>query len=78
MINLEIVLRKNKTTLSDFIEKNKLTSYSDLLKYCERRKYIPCKEEEYNEINKHEKSKLERKASKPQKKRKARSSSKSK
>ena len=33
-----------------FITKNRLTTYQDLLEYCESRKFIPCTEEEYNEV----------------------------
>ena len=87
MITLENILKRNKKTLLDFIQKNKLTSYDDLIQYCKRRKFIPCKEEDYNQVldGKNEKStidrnkkSLDRETSEAQKKRKARNSSKRK
>ena len=53
-IKLEYILKRNKSNLKLFIQKNKLTSYQRLLEYCESRKFIPCSEEEYNEIEKKE------------------------
>ena len=53
-IKLEYILKRNKSNLKSFIQKNKLTSYQRLLEYCESRKFIPCSEEEYNEIEKKE------------------------
>ena len=47
-ISLNFVLNRNKTSLSHFIKKNKLTTYDLLLEYCQRRKFVPCSEEEYN------------------------------
>jgi len=87
LITLENILKRNKKTLLDFIQKNKLTSYDDLIQYCKRRKFIPCKEEDYNQVldGKNEKStidrnkkSLDRETSEAQKKRKARNSSKRK
>ena len=87
MITLENILKRNKKTLLDFIQKNKLTSYDDLIQYCKRRKFIPCKEEDYNQVldGKNEKStidrnkkSLDRETSEAQKKRKTRNSSKRK
>jgi len=49
-INLEYILKRNKSNLDTFIKKNELTSYDKLLEYCEMRKFIPCTEEEYDKI----------------------------
>mgnify|MGYP007072139823 CR=1 FL=1 len=81
--NLNYIIRRNKSSLETFIAKNRLTSYTALVEYCWQRKFVPCTEEEYTSVvgaeSKNEKKeKLERKASVPQKKRKARTSSKSK
>ena len=35
-----------------FIQKNELTTYQNLLEYCDSRKFIPCTEDEYNEATK--------------------------
>lgn len=87
MITLESILKRNKKTLLSFIQKNKLTSYDDLIQYCKRRKFIPCKEEDYNKVldgkNEKQRSDWNKKStggetSKAQKKRKARNSSKRK
>lgn len=76
-VQLNVVLKRNKSNLKQFILKNKLTSYSSLVEYCERRSFIPCSEEEYNEVTVKEK-KDDRKNSNTQKKRKSRTSGKSK
>jgi len=89
LITLENILKRNKKSLLEFIQKNKLTSYNELLEYCKRRKFTPCKEEDYNQVandkNKNEKqrSNWNKKSaggetSEAQKKRKARNSSKRK
>lgn len=78
MFKLEAALRRNNTTLKEFIQKNKLTSYKSLLEFCHQRGLIPCSENEYNEVIenvKKTKSKPSRQASSAQKKRKTRSSS---
>tara|TARA_B100000287_G_C20477196_1_gene719654 strand:- start:564 stop:815 length:252 start_codon:yes stop_codon:yes gene_type:complete len=62
-IKLSYMLARNKSDLKTFIEKNKLTSYDDLLKYCEMRKFIPCSKKEYDEVNKEVEPKNERKVS---------------
>ena len=49
-IRLDYIIKRNKSSLKAFEQKNKLTTYHDLLKYCESRKFIPCTEEEYNEV----------------------------
>ena len=49
-ISLAHVLKRNKSNLKTFIEKNKLTTYERLLEYCESRRFIPCTEEEYNKV----------------------------
>jgi hypothetical protein len=53
-IKLEYILKRNKSNLKIFIKKNKLTTYQELLEYCDSRKFIPCAEEEYNEVTKKE------------------------
>ncbi len=37
-IKLEYILKRNKSNLKTFIKKNKLTTYQDLVEYCETRK----------------------------------------
>ena len=68
---LEIVLKRNKTTLKKFILKNRLTSYESLLEYCGSKNLIPCTQEEFNinknHVNKEEKEKPNRKTSQAQK-----------
>ena len=51
-IKLEYILRRNKSNLAKFIQKNKLTTYQRLIEYCDSRKFIPCTEEEFNEVAK--------------------------
>jgi len=53
-IKLDYILKRNRSSLSEFITKNKLTTYERLLEYCAMRKFIPCSEEEYNEVSKKE------------------------
>jgi len=48
-IDLLHVLRRNKSDLKTFINKNNLKSYDLFLKYCHGRKFIPCTKEEYEE-----------------------------
>ena len=60
-INLDYILKRNKSDLKTFILKNKLTSYKLLLEYCESRKFIPCSEEEYNKVVQKEEVQDERK-----------------
>ena len=74
---LNTILKRNKSNLKQFILKNKLTSYLSLVEYCKQRSFIPCTEEEYNEVTTKEK-KDDRQNSNTQKKRKPRSSSKRK
>ena len=49
-IKLEYILKRNKSNLKTFIEKNKLTSYNELVEYCKTRKFIPCTESEYTSV----------------------------
>ncbi len=82
-IKLEYILKRNKSNLKIFIKKNKLTTYQELLEYCDSRKFIPCTEEEYNKVTHEEvvqdgRKETGRKASKTQKKRKTRSSARTK
>ena len=60
-INLDYILKRNKSDLKTFILKNKLTSYKLLLEYCESRKFIPCSEAEYNNVVQKEEVQDERK-----------------
>jgi dsDNA-binding SOS-regulon protein len=53
-IKLEYILKRNKSNLKIFIQKNKLTTYDKLLEYCDSRKFIPCTENEYEEVVKKE------------------------
>ena len=53
-IDLHYILRRNKSNLKIFIQKNRLTTYAKLLEYCDSRKFIPCTEEAYNQIVKEE------------------------
>jgi len=76
-IQLNIILKRNKIDIKQFVLKNKLTSYLTLVEYCKSRNFIPCTEEEYYEVINEEK-KDDRKNSNAQKKRKPRSSSKRK
>ena len=76
-INLEYILKRNKSNLKIFIEKNRLTTYQRLLEYCESRKFIPCTIEEYNEVLKKDlgqngRKKVSGKASKTQEPKKRR------
>ena len=82
-IKLEYILRRNKTNLKVFIDKNKLTSYERLIEYCEYRGFIPCDLQEYNKAANHKDDKLEetkderkvrRQTSKTQKTKKTRNS----
>ena len=82
-IKLEYVLRRNKSDLKTFIKKNKLTSYLILLEYCVTRRFIPCTEEDYNQIVKvkleiKNEPAVDREASKTQKPKKRRNSRKKK
>lgn len=49
-IKLEYILKRNKSNLKIFIQKNKLTTYDKLLEYCDSRKFIPCSKNEYEEV----------------------------
>ena len=82
-IKLEYVLRRNKSDLRTFIKKNKLTSYLVLLEYCLTRRFIPCTEEDYNQIVKvkleiKNEPAVDREVSKTQKPKKRRNSRKKK
>ena len=70
-------MKRNKSNLENFIQKNKLTTYTRLLEYCESRRFIPCTEEEYNEVvkkrvPKNGRKKASRKVSKAQEPKKRR------
>ena len=49
-IKLDYIIKRNKSSLKKFVQKNKLTTYQILLEYCDSRKFIPCTEEEYNKV----------------------------
>ena len=76
-IKLDYIIKRNKSSLRKFIVKNRLTTYQDLLEYCESRKFIPCTEEAYNEVVdkeavRDERKKVSGKASKTQEPKKRR------
>jgi len=82
-IKLDYILGRNKSNLKTFIAKNKLTSYEQLLEYCEMRRFIPCTEDEYilvaevkPTLEPKNETKVSRKVSKTSKPRKRRNSSK--
>ena len=62
-IELNYILKRNKSDLAVFIKKNKLTSYVNLVEYCNSRNFIPCSEEEYDKIALKDTSKNERRKS---------------
>ena len=47
-INLEYVLAKNKMSLTDFLSKNKISTYSQLLEFCDERNMNPVPESNFN------------------------------
>ena len=49
-VRLEYILKRNKSSLEKFINKNKLTSYELLLEYCATRKFTPCEKSEYDKV----------------------------
>lgn len=49
-ISLDYLLKRKKSTLKHFIEKNKLTSYDGLVEYCKSRNLLPCNKDEYDNI----------------------------
>ena len=76
-IKLEYILRRNKTNLKTFINKNKLTSYQKLIEYCDYRGFIPCDEQSFAEVTaepeeSNVKQKVRRQTSKAQKPKKTR------
>jgi len=78
-IKLDYILRRNKSNLKIFISKNRLTSYEQLLEYCNTRKFIPCTEADYNlvvgvtpKLESKNEAKVSRKASKAQEPKKRR------
>jgi hypothetical protein len=80
-VQLNVVLKRNKSNIKNFILKNKLTSYLALVEYCKGRNFIPCSEEEYKDAIPKvpiKEKKNERKNSNTQKKRKPGTSSKRK
>ena len=80
MVELNYILRRNKSNIENFCTKNRLTSYDLLLEYCREHRFIPCTEKEYNEANGlkiTDEEKVERKTRKTQK-RKTRTSGKNK
>ena len=63
-IELKYILIRNKINLDNFIIKNKLTSYEDLVSYCYRRNFIPCSEDEFNNVVKKDEQKPDTKTKK--------------
>ncbi len=46
-IDLNFLLHKNKSSIKEFIAKNKIKSYNDLISYCKERNIIPISIETY-------------------------------
>ena len=69
-VKLETLLQRNKTDLAGFIAKNKITSYEDVIIFCEKRNYLPCTLDEYNlALPKEEKIKNVKQKKKPARRR---------
>ena len=49
-IKLEYILKRNKITLKQFLEKNHINSYEKLCIYCEERRFIVCDKKEFDDI----------------------------
>tara|TARA_A100001515_G_C4442629_1_gene167498 strand:- start:181 stop:495 length:315 start_codon:yes stop_codon:yes gene_type:complete len=47
-INLEYVLQKNNTTLSAFLKETGITSYAQLVSYCDENNFNPVEESVFN------------------------------
>ena len=49
-IDLKHILKRNKTTLENFLKKNDIKSYEQLIEYCENKNFIPSSLEEFSKI----------------------------
>lgn len=47
-VKLEILLSRNKISLKEFVIKNKIKSYQELLDFCKKRNFLPVSIELYN------------------------------
>jgi len=50
-IKLDYYLKRKRITLQDFLKINNLTSYKDLLEFCNKRNFIPVDEKELAKLN---------------------------
>lgn len=48
-IDLSYIIARKKDTLANFLKKNNLLSYKQLLKFCSERSINPCSEKEFKE-----------------------------
>jgi hypothetical protein len=49
-IKLEHILKRNKITLKEFLEKNYINSYAKLCSYCEERNFIACNQKDFDDV----------------------------
>jgi len=49
-IKLEHILKRNKITLKNFLEKNYLDTYEKLCEYCVNRNFIVCDKKDYDNV----------------------------
>jgi len=49
-IKLEHILKRNKITLKNFLEKNYLDTYEKLCEYCANRNFIVCDKKDYDNV----------------------------
>jgi len=49
-IKLEYILKRNKITLKQFLEKNHINSYEKLCNYCKEKSFIVCDKKEFDDI----------------------------
>jgi hypothetical protein len=49
-IKLEHMLKRNKITLKNFLEKNYLDTYEKLCEYCSNRNFIVCDKKDYDNV----------------------------
>ena len=81
-IKLDYYLKRKRISLEGFLKINKLTSYKDLLEFCNVRNFIPVNIKEYEKISESKKKKppesVNRKISETQKKKSNRPGRKSK
>ena len=49
-IDLNHILKRNKITLENFLKKNNIKSYEQLVEYCENKNFIPASLEDFTKI----------------------------